>query len=71
MRRGHLLISPSGGDRQKVTLGPANTFKGSRMFLPECPLLAQRRGPGGAGSLLELDEEPTYRWGDRLSEDDP
>ena len=34
-------------------------------------LLAQRRGPGGAGSLLELDEEPTYRWGGRLSKDDP
>ncbi len=33
--------------------------------------LAQRRGPGGAGSLLELDEEPTYRWGGRLPEDDP
>jgi hypothetical protein len=33
--------------------------------------MAQRRGPGGAGGLLELDEEPTYRWGDRLSEDDP
>jgi hypothetical protein len=28
---------------------------------------AQRRGPGGAGRLQELDEEPTYRWGDRLS----
>ncbi len=25
--------------------------------------LAQRRGPGSAGSLQELDEEPTYRWG--------
>jgi len=36
-----------------------------------CLQLAQRRGPGSAGSLQELDEEPTYRWGGRLSEDDP
>ena len=26
-----------------------------------CLQLAQRRGPGSAGSLQELDEEPTYR----------
>jgi hypothetical protein len=36
-----------------------------------CLQLAQRRGPGSVGSLQELDEEPTYRWGGRLPEDDP
>jgi hypothetical protein len=38
---------------------------------PRLLLMAQCRGPGSAGSLQELDEEPTYRWGGRLSEDDP
>ena len=35
-----------------------------------CLVVAQHRGPGSAGSLQDLDEEPTYRWRGRLSEDD-